>query len=339
MSFEQLTRKVFAWRGFSWKAIQWKPIQWKAIQWKFFQRKAIPWRAIPWFYFLILFILILGGALVLINKSLHGVGVAGMFQEKHKIYFPAAFIGNPPGAQTLHEISNYDDDAKYSVIWEADPLRLASSYILEEAQCTYACDEFANPKVVYRGPNTIWTKKTKSKTGGTFLYRVKGKNDIGTGKSSNIKIVTIVPAPSAAFTTAIAGLTTPKKVSDFLLKKVQFLPHDGCISYWPEEFYKLKQGDAKDYATFASYILGRKGYYPNIVSFVWYGKKGERNEHTVVMYKNSNGTYQYMSNGKILDKVISVPDLLQKEQKRLRASRIGNYLILPPGTKNVCVRE
>lgn len=171
------------------------------------------------------------------------------------------------------------------------------------------------------------------------MYRVRGQYPTGYGEFSEIKIVTVVPDPTPSFSTHVAQLDTPNKLSNFLSDEFQFTFHDGCISYWPEEFYSLGQGDCKDYATFSSYILAQHGYFVEIVSYSWYDYSGTRYGHVVIIYQNVDGSLQYMSNGEIKDKVTSVSDLLEKERQRLNALRIGGYIVLPPGTRTVCSKN
>ncbi|MBE0698509.1 MAG: hypothetical protein IH586_16450, partial [Anaerolineaceae bacterium] len=215
MSFKQLTHKVLAWKEIPWKEIFGKGIDWKGILGKVASGKAIPGKVTRWIFPFLALVLILSGIFLLLGKGQQGILFTGVNQTRQNYFFPLVYKGEPPGLQTLHEISNYDADGNFPVIWETDPLRQASAYILEEAKCTTVCDEFKNPKIVYSGADTIWMKRSKAKTGGTFLYRVRAKNSLGYSKYSNIKIVTIVPAPSAAFSAAINKMNTPKKLSDF----------------------------------------------------------------------------------------------------------------------------
>ena len=171
------------------------------------------------------------------------------------------------------------------------------------------------------------------------MYRIRGYNATGYGDYSETKLVTVVPDSSPTFSAIVAQLDTPQKISNFLENEFVFTFHDGCISYWPEEFYNHKNGDCKDYATFSSYVLAQHGYRPEIISFSWYGQDGTRYGHVVVIYQNTDGTLQYMSNGEIMEKVSSIFDLLEKEKVRTNASRIGGYIVLPSGTKIVCSRD
>jgi hypothetical protein len=111
--------------------------------------------------------------------------------------------------------------------------------------------------------------------------------------------------------------------------------HDGSMSYSPQEFFNCRDGDCKDYAVFASYVLAYHNHYAEIITFTWYDRDGQRNGHVVAIFQDKDGKLKYMSNGRIMAEVKSVADLLEKEKDRLEAVRIGGYLVLPPGTTAV----
>ncbi len=140
----------------------------------------------------------------------------------------------------------------------------------------------------------------------------------------------------ATFDEAVVGLDTPSKVLSYMRSNFTFVFHDGCISYAPEEFFSLRAGDCKDYATFFSYILAQHGFYAEIVTFTWYDQGGQRNGHVVTIYRDTDGALRYQSNDDRLGPVDSVDDLLSQEASRLNASRMGGHRVLPAGTTNVC---
>jgi hypothetical protein len=149
-----------------------------------------------------------------------------------------------------------------------------------------------------------------------------------------MEAVTVVPAPSPAFAQVVAQLDTPEKLSMFLQTEFERSFHDGCISYWPEEFYSRRAGDCKDFATFASYVLAQHGHYAEMVKFRYYGQDGTTHGHSVLIFE-SEGTLWYMSNGRIVSQVESVADLLEKESEALGGD-IYLYVVLPAGTAGVC---
>lgn len=149
---------------------------------------------------------------------------------------------------------------------------------------------------------------------------------------------TITPSitPTPSFDQIVSSLNTASALESFLKKYFTIKFHDGCESYKPEKFYKLRNGDCKDFATFASYVLDKNGYYAEIVSFTWYTKSGQRNGHVVVIFRDSDGVLRYISNDEIVGKVDSVEDLLINEKIRLGAGKIGVHYVFPAGTRHVC---
>jgi hypothetical protein len=261
-------------------------------------------------------------------------------QLPFRTYLP--FVANrwplpEPKTPTLHDIDNSDCDQEYTVRWTAETQWLTDKYFLEEAECTYFCDEFEDPTVVYSGTVSSWSASTLDREPGTYLYRVRGQNATGYGEYSDLEAATVVPEPSAGFLAAINQLDEPGKLSEFLLNDMEWEFHDGCVSYWPEEFYTLGEGDCKDFATFASYVLAYHGYYAEVVSYSGYWPDDTRFGHVVVIYEGPDGVLRYISNGQIMGEVDSVQDLLEEEADNANA-RIGHYLVLPPGTATVCTR-
>jgi len=292
---------------------------------------------------IIVFITTLSSITSLITSSIVKANITSEISDNEiQIYLP--YIVKkwpllPPSTLDINNINNFDNDGNYIVNWDQDPENSSDYYILEESECTYWCDEFNNPTIVYNGINTTWSTPIEGKSPGTYMYRVRGQNSIGYGDYSEVKLVTVVPDPTISFSNVVAQLDTPEKLSNFLLTEFDFTFHNGCISYWPEEFYNLKNGDCKDYATLSSYILAQNGFQPEIVSYRWYDQGDGNYGHVVVIYQNINGTLQYMSNGEIMEKVTSISDLLDKEKLRLNAAKIGSYIVLPSGTIIVCARD
>lgn len=134
------------------------------------------------------------------------------------------------------------------------------------------------------------------------------------------------------FEETVLRLTTPDVLEDYLKSNFRLAYHEGSIAYSPEEFFNCKEGDCKDYAAFASYVLACHDYYTRIVTFTWYDVDGERNGHVIVYFKDSDGKLRYMSNGQIVAAVESLAGLFKAEKKRLKADRIEGYFVLRPGT-------
>jgi hypothetical protein len=111
---------------------------------------------------------------------------------------------------------------------------------------------------------------------------------------------TVTPIPTstaASLGEAVIHLDTPEKLGDFLINEIEFSEHGGCISYWPDVFFQKRQGNCKDYSTFASYVLGQNGYEGQRIVYIFY-RNGVQYGHEVASYK-MDGELWIMSNGVI----------------------------------------
>lgn len=140
------------------------------------------------------------------------------------------------------------------------------------------------------------------------------------------------------FSSVIESLDTPRKAAEYADARFIFTYHDGCISYPPEEFFRIGKGDCKDYATFLSYALAHHGYDAQIVAFKYF-KDNKRNGHVVTLFKDTDGSMYYMTTPAVskMRWVTSIDDLLQKECSRLGIPTIANYTIVPAGSVDTCV--
>ena len=129
----------------------------------------------------------------------------------------------------------------------------------------------------------------------------------------------------------VKHLDTPEKLSEFLLKHIEFSDHGGCISYWPDIFYQKRQGNCKDFATFASYVLGKNGYKAQRVTYVFYNK-GVRYGHDVATYE-MNGALWIMSNGEIRGPFTSLSDYFDS---LYWLDYVTLLCIKPPGGVSCC---
>jgi hypothetical protein len=138
---------------------------------------------------------------------------------------------------------------------------------------------------------------------------------------------------SANFTAVVEQLTTPEKTLQYMSDTFTYVPHGSLISYRPEVFFRIRQGDCKDYATFFSYVLAQHGYYAEIVS-IRYSDSG----HSVTIFRDDDGQLKYQSSDKMngFRNVLSLDDLLQKEAKRTGAGPVVRYKVLPPGSVDMC---
>ncbi len=143
---------------------------------------------------------------------------------------------------------------------------------------------------------------------------------------------------SSDFNSVVKSLDSAQKASEYTDARFTFVYHEGCRSYSPEEFFRLGNGDCKDYATFLSYVLAKHGYDTKIVSFKYF-VDGTRKGHVVTLFTDQDGAMYYMTTPdvSIMRSVTSVDNLLQKECARLKVPTIANYTVLQAGTQDTCV--
>jgi hypothetical protein len=141
-------------------------------------------------------------------------------------------------------------------------------------------------------------------------------------------------ADSSNFTAVVDQLDTPEKALQYMRDTFIFATHyPGLRSYPPEEFFRIKKGDCKDYATFFSYVLAQHGYYAEIVSIKYSGSG-----HSVTIFRDDDGQLKYQSSDKMngFRNVSSLEDLLKKEEYRSNTGPAVRYKVLPPGSVNMC---
>jgi hypothetical protein len=141
-------------------------------------------------------------------------------------------------------------------------------------------------------------------------------------------------ADSSNFTAVVGQLDTPEKVLQYMRDTFIFTLHyPGLVSYTPEEFFRIRKGDCKDYATFFSYVIAQHGYYAEIVSIKYSGSG-----HSVTLFRDDDGQLKYQSSDKMngFRNVSSLEDLLKKEEYRNNAGPVVRYKVLPPGSVNMC---
>lgn len=98
-----------------------------------------------------------------------------------RTYLPIVIKWSPPIPlpPVLDPIANADQDGNYTVSWQA--AELATSYSLEEDDNA----AFSSPTVVFSGAATSWV--ASGKPNGTYHYRVRGVNTLGSGPYSNVQ--------------------------------------------------------------------------------------------------------------------------------------------------------
>jgi len=160
-------------------------------------------------------------------------------------------------------------------------------------------------------------------------------NKISGGNYCGIIITKKIQPLPTTFNELVFFLDTPQKVIDYMDITFSYKYHDGCISYLPSVFYKIKKGDCKDYATFFSYIIDQNDYYAKMVTFDGYDHHNSRFGHVVTLFED-DGYLKYQSNDEIYGPVSSVADILDKEKNRLNAKKISSYKVLSPGSIDCC---
>jgi hypothetical protein len=94
----------------------------------------------------------------------------------------------PASAPVLDDISNPDGDGNYVVSWSA--VERATAYVLHEDDNA----DFSSPVVAYSGSNT--SKSITGRDVGTYYYRVKAMNEMGSSDWSEIKSVEVTVEPT-----------------------------------------------------------------------------------------------------------------------------------------------
>ena len=130
---------------------------------------------------------------------------------------------------------------------------------------------------------------------------------------------------------AVQHLDTPEKLSTFLLQEITFTDHGGCLSYWPDVFYQKREGNCKDYSTFASYVLAQHGYKARRIVYTYY-RNGIRLGHEVAAYEIDGETW-IMSNGHISGPFTSLNDYFQS---LTHLDYVTLLCIKPPGGVTCC---
>ncbi len=92
----------------------------------------------------------------------------------------------PPSAPTLLPVANPDGDGTFLVDWS--DVSSADSYTLQEDDNL----GFASPSSLYGGVTSRFM--VTDQVGGTWYYRVRASNDVGSSPWSNTRVVTVRPA-------------------------------------------------------------------------------------------------------------------------------------------------
>ncbi|MCK4730528.1 MAG: hypothetical protein KAT28_04365 [Candidatus Aenigmarchaeota archaeon] len=139
------------------------------------------------------------------------------------------------------------------------------------------------------------------------------------------------------FTETVNKLDTPEKLLVYMKNNFKFRSYEGHISYSPEEFFHLKEGDCKNLATFGSYALKQHGYEVKIMCLKLSGEL--KGQHAITLFHDKDGNLKYITNNaKNLEliKVKSLDDILDRESERL-GCQITEYGFVPAGSAYVWV--
>ena len=139
------------------------------------------------------------------------------------------------------------------------------------------------------------------------------------------------------FNETVHQLDTPEKLVNYMKKYFKYVYHEGCIAYSPEEFFRIRKGDCKDFAVFSSYVLKLHGYDTKMIAFK-FRKDGTVDGHVITVYKVDGGKLRYISFTDIYGDFSTTDEILKNEMKRIGADEILGYRILEPGNIDTCVK-
>jgi hypothetical protein len=174
--------------------------------------------------------------------------------------------------------------------------------------------------------------------GRTLLIKELGNIPLGPYEISS----KITPLPdNDDFSSTVESLDTAEKAAHFTNSWFTFECRDGCISFSPEEFYRIRHGDCKDYSTFLSYVLAYNGYDAEIVAYRFYDDEGKWHGHVVTMFMDRDGILKYATTPDVtvFREITGIEDLMDQESTRLQAASMGEYRILPAGSVDMLCDE
>ena len=156
--------------------------------------------------------------------------------------------------------------------------------------------------------------------------------DIGKSSETQLDVGTI-----SNFSEVVNKLDTPEKLLAYMKENFKFKSHDGHISYPPEEFFRKKEGDCKDLATFGSYVLKQHGYDVKIMCLKFSGEL--KGQHAITLFYDKDRKLKYITNNaKNLEliEVESLDEILAQENKRLDC-KITKYGFVSAGNTYIWV--
>jgi len=140
-----------------------------------------------------------------------------------------------------------------------------------------------------------------------------------------------------SFAEVVNQLDTPEKLLDYMKDNFTEAWHEGHISYSPEEFFNIKEGDCKDLATFGSYVLEQHGYEVQIMCVKLSGEL--KGQHALTYFRDKDDKLKYITNNMCNIEIIeveSVKEILARETERL-GCEITKYGFVPAGSTYVWV--
>ena len=109
---------------------------------------------------------------------------------------------------------------------------------------------------------------------------------------------------------------TPEELLSFMNNYFTIKYHDGMIAYTPENFYKIKKGDCKDWALFAEYIFSENGYKTKRLTYSPTLKPGG---HVITLYWIEDKIYYLttrLDDAQIYGPFNNIQEILKQEVKR-----------------------
>ena len=142
---------------------------------------------------------------------------------------------------------------------------------------------------------------------------------------------------SLTFSEVVNQLDTPEKLLEYMKDNFTEAWHEGHISYSPEVFFNIKEGDCKDLATFGSYVLYQHGYEVKIMCVKLSGEL--IGQHALTYFRDKDDKLKYITNNMRNIEIIeveSVEEILACETERL-GCEITEYGFVPAGSTYVWV--
>ena len=178
---------------------------------------------------------------------------------------------------------------------------------------------------------------------GTYNTTFSVTDDRGASDNDTIEIIVEEAGSSLdltnnlSFTEVVHELDTPEKLSEYMRENFRYKYTEGHISYPPEEFFYIKEGNCKDLATFGSYVLKQHGYNVKIMCLKMSGDL--IGQHAITLIDENGGNLTYITNNAINNQLFtaeSLDEILAQESKRL-GCEITRYGFVDAGSTYVWV--